>query len=104
MINDIIPRDWLHRKGTPEDFEREELERKAAVFNIPFEKLAQKLGSKPFGLLTDKWHEFIKTLEPDDELWLFSSPDETFAKRLGCKGFAIVRGGVVRDTFVTLRI
>jgi hypothetical protein len=31
----IIPNDWFRHKGTPEDFEQEELQRKAMAFNVP---------------------------------------------------------------------
>jgi hypothetical protein len=97
-----IPRDWLRQKRTPQEFERAQLERTAAAFKLPFEKVVQKCGAQPFGEMTDVWHSFVSQLEPNDELWLFSSPDEMFAKTLGCLGYAIVSDGAIRDTLVTL--
>jgi hypothetical protein len=97
-----IPHDWLRQKGTPEEFERARLERSAAAFNLPFERVAQKFASRPFGTLTEAWRSFIGRMEPGDELWSFSSPDGSFAKKLGCQGFAIVRGSAIRDTLITL--
>lgn len=97
-----IPRHWLQRKGTPEEFELAELQQKATAFGIPLDKILQKLGSKPFGLLTERWRDFIDKLEPDDELWSFSSPDSTFAKKCGSRGYVIIREGVFRDMFITL--
>jgi hypothetical protein len=98
-----IPREWLRRTATPEDFERASLERKAAAFDLPFEKVAENFGARPFGALTDQWQNLVKQLTEEDELWFFSSPDDTFAKKLGCQGYAIVRHGVVRKTLFTLR-
>jgi hypothetical protein len=98
-----IPKDWLRRRGTPDEFEREALERKAQAFNVPLAKVVQKFGKRPFGGLTEKWRVFTEQLSEEDELWFFSSPDHTFAAKLGCMGYAIVRAGIIRDTMVTLR-
>jgi hypothetical protein len=98
-----IPHQWLQRAGTPEEFERARLERTAASFNLPFEKVAQKFAERPFGEMTDAWRRFVHQLGERDELWFFSSPDDTFAKKLGCQGYAIVREGIIRDTLITLR-
>jgi hypothetical protein len=102
MITDI-PRDWLRQKGTAQEFEQARLEQMAAAFKLPCEKIVQKFGTKPFGEMTDSWHSFISRMEPEDELWFFSSPNETFVKKLGCQGYAIVRDGAICDTFVSLR-
>jgi hypothetical protein len=98
-----IPHQWLRQAGTPEQFERVRLERAAAAFNLPLEKVAQKFADRPFGEMTKAWRTLLQQLGEGDELWFFSSPDDTFAKKLGCQGYAIVRDGVIRDTLVTLR-
>jgi len=97
-----IPYQWLRRAGTPAEFERARLERTAAAFNLPYEKVAQIFSDRPFGEMTDAWRRFVEQLENGDELWFFSSPDDTFAKKLGCHGYAIVRDGLIRDTHITL--
>ena len=97
-----IPPEWLGRKGTPEEFERAELERKTVAFNLQYEKVFAKLGARPFGHMTDSWRKFVRGMEPDDELWSFGSPSEMFAKKLGCAGYAIVRAGTIRDTLIML--
>lgn len=79
------------------------MERAATAFNVPFEKIAQRFGQRPFGEMTEKWQGFVQQLGEGDELWLFSSPDDTFAKKLGCQGYAIVRKGSIHDTLITLR-
>lgn len=98
-----IPIRWLRQKGTVAEFERAELQRKAAAFNLPFEKVAQKFGARPFANMTDGWRKFVGEQQEQDELWSFSSPEETFVKKLGCSGYALVRDGVIVSTFVTLR-
>jgi hypothetical protein len=45
----------------------------------------------------------VQQLGDGHELWLFSSPDDMFAKKLGSMGYAIVRDGEIRDTLVLLR-
>ena len=98
-----IPHQRLRRTGTPEEFERAQLERTAAAFNFPFEKVAQRFGARPFGEMIDGWRAFVRQLGEMDELWFFTSPDDTFPKRLGCQGYAIVRDGIIRETLITLR-
>jgi hypothetical protein len=102
LAMDILQK-WLQRSGTPEEFESAALERKAAAFNLPVEKVKQKFGDRPFGMMTDKWREFVLQLREEDELWFFCSPPDTFQKKLGCQGFAILREGNIRATLVTLR-
>src|ERR1044071_5476349 len=92
-----IPHEWLRHSGTPEEFERARLERTAAAFNLPFEQVTQKFGARPFGAMTDQWRDFVKNIGEKDELWFFSSPDDSFAKKLGCQGYAILRNGTIRE-------
>jgi hypothetical protein len=75
----------------------------ATAFNLPFDKVAKKFAGRPFGEMTLAWQQFLRELREGDELWLFSSPENTFAMKLGCQGYAIVRGGVILHTLVTLR-
>lgn len=97
-----IPRDWLRQKGTPEEFEQARLQKTATAFNIPLEKVLQRFNGEPFGEITEAWRTFVRQLGPNDELWLFSSPDDMFPKKLGCQGYVIVRDGIIRDTLITL--
>src|SRR5262245_16640216 len=97
-----IPLNWLRDVGTPEEFERTQLESMATGFHLPYEKVVEKFGARPFGTKTEEWREFVKDLSDGDQLWSFSSPEHTFAKKLGCAGFAIVREGAVRKILITL--
>ena len=78
------------------------MERMATGFNLPFEKVAEKFGSRPFGRQTDEWHKFVEKLGENDELWYFNSGGDSWAKKLGRAGYAIVRNGVIRETFRTI--
>jgi hypothetical protein len=97
-----VPSTWLRYSTTPDQAERSRLERMATTFNITFEKVAEKFGSRPFGPGTDKWREFVKKLGEGDELWWFDSGGDSWAKKMGCAGYAIVRNGVIRETLVVL--
>ena len=97
-----IPQKWLRHSTTPAEAERLQLERTATAFNLPMEKVIEKFGARPFGAATARWRDFIKQLREKDELWFFSSPDESFAMKLGCLGYAIVRNGVICETFIAL--
>ncbi len=103
MPPDPIPRSWLQRSGSAEEFERAELERKAKAFHLPFDKVADRFASRPFGNLTDRWRQFVSHKQEGEEIWSFSSPPESFSRMGGCAGFAIVSGEVIREVFVTLR-
>lgn len=43
----------------------------------------------------------VQRMQPDDELWEFSSPPESWAKLHGRKGFAVVRAGEIVDALIT---
>jgi hypothetical protein len=48
----------------------------------------------PGDLLDEQWLEFKEQFRPDDELWYFRSPPETwneFFPRCGIEGYALVR-------------
>ncbi len=79
-----IPNEWLQRQASVEDFELEALQRKSDSFSIPLAKVESRFGDQPFGHMTEAWKKFTSVLEPDDQLWFFSSPAESFAKKLGC--------------------
>jgi len=98
-----IKNEWLVRHKTPEEFEREALERKASSFNISLKKVVQQLGERPFGNMTEKWNEFIARMQNGDEFWFFNTPRQTFVKGMGCNGYAILRNGEVVETPAMLR-
>ena len=52
----------------------------------------------PFSIATYDWPDLKKEMITGDELWLYSSPDETWGHLGGRYGVCIVRDGeIVRD-------
>jgi len=62
-----VPRAWLRKSGTPEEFERAQLERTATAFNLPLEKVIEKFRDRPFGRMTHRWRQFVRQLGEGDE-------------------------------------
>ena len=50
-----------------------------------------------------KWLPFIADLMPDDEVWRFHSPPETWAKFCGCAGYVVIRDGQIIRSLTTMR-
>ncbi|WP_309382961.1 hypothetical protein [Cerasicoccus frondis] len=98
----LIPSSWLQHQGSIASFEEAELQSKADAFKLPIAKVRTKFQERPFGQVTAAWKSFTSQLEEGDELWSFSSPPENFAKKCGCRGFAIIRDGKVIKYFSTL--
>ncbi|MEZ6114952.1 MAG: hypothetical protein R3C28_00015 [Pirellulaceae bacterium] len=63
-----------------------------------------KLGPTPvpFGFGNKKWRELKAQMQDGDRLREFKSPPETWARMAGRQGIALVRGGKVVDSIVTL--
>jgi hypothetical protein len=49
-----------------------------------------------------RWEPFIAHRQPGDELWRFHSPPPSWANKMGCSGYAIVRDGAIVEAFVTV--
>jgi hypothetical protein len=49
------------------------------------------------------WKDFRAKYRDGDELWYFRSPAETWPRKCGAAGVAIMRGGQVAAHFVALR-
>jgi hypothetical protein len=50
-----------------------------------------------------KWLPFIADLLPDDEVWRFHSPPETWANLCGRAGYVVIRDGQIIRTLTTMR-
>jgi hypothetical protein len=90
-LRDVIPRAWLERRTTVEEAERKNL------------VTDTRLGSKPvpFGFMNEKWVRFKGELRDGDELWEFSSSDDSWRHLAGRAGICIVRKGRIIDSIVT---
>jgi len=51
----------------------------------------------------ERWKEFIRNMQPNDELWYYKSPKETWENLSGCAGYAIVRSGKIVSHLNTVR-
>jgi hypothetical protein len=50
-----------------------------------------------------EWLPFIADLMPDDEVWRFRSPAETWADFCGCAGYVVIRDGQIIRSLTTMR-
>jgi len=75
---------WLQRKATIEELEAEHL-----------------VNGIPFGFCNSEWNDLKSKIQAGDELWTFSSPPEDWDRLMGMEGIALVRGGVIVESFIT---
>jgi hypothetical protein len=55
----------------------------------------------PFGFVNDKWRALVAEMQDGDELWAFSSSQESWARFGGRAGIALIRHGEVVRSLVT---
>ena len=62
-----------------------------------------ELGPSPvaFGFLNGRWRALVSKMQDADELWTFSSSDESWVHLGGRAGIALVRRGEIVDSIVT---
>lgn len=48
-----------------------------------------------------RWLQWCNSIQPNDELWYFKSPLETWQRGTGRAGYYILRNGAVVDVIVT---
>jgi hypothetical protein len=84
-------KDWLKRKLTIGQAEAENM-----IAN-------ERLGPKPvpFGFCNQDWRRLLAQMQPEDELWEFSSSAESWRHLCGRAGIALVRGGEVVASIIT---
>lgn len=75
---------WLRRKASVEEFEVEHL-----------------VNGIPFGFCNPEWEALKAKLQPGDEIWYFSSPQEDWERMMGWEGIALVRDAEIVDFFIT---
>jgi hypothetical protein len=91
----VIPTTWLIKKITVAEAEAEHP-------GVRDERLkrAPELG-RPFGALNAAWEALKADIQPNDELWTFSSPPRTWEDLAGRAGVALVRDGKAIKVIVT---
>jgi hypothetical protein len=92
----IIPAAWLIKKISVAEAEAEHPgTRDERAKQYP--ELA-----RPFGALNAKWEALKADMQPNDELWTFSSPPRTWEDLAGRAGVALVRDGIAIKIIVTM--
>lgn len=93
----MFPAGWFSRKTTVEEAE-------AAHPGVQDERTKRfPEAAKPFGFQHAEWEALKAEMKPDDELWTFASPPDSWKKLAGSAGVALVRDGKVIGSIVTLR-
>lgn len=84
-------KDWLKRKLTVEQAEAEHM--------VEDEQLGQT--PVPFGFCNKAWRDLLAKMQPQDELWEFSSSDHSWQHLAGRGGISLVRRGKIIASLVT---
>jgi hypothetical protein len=86
-----MKKEWLQEQTTVEDAEREHL--------VTDERLGP--NPVPFGFVNSLWLSFKEQIRRDDQIWKFSSPDQSWEHLAGREGLCLVRDGEVVTSIVT---
>jgi len=109
--------DWLSRRRPRPDFERlialcdidansqprlqvpkEWLRRRISVASV----VASFERERPVARWLGEWQRLVGDMQPTDELWEFSSPQDSWDALAGRAGYVVVRDGGVVNSIVTL--
>jgi hypothetical protein len=85
QTRDVLPKDWL-----------------VETTSIQQAEAAHTRGDIPFGRQNEEWERLEAALEAADELWTFCSPAESWEHHAGRMGVAVVRGGRIVMSLVTI--
>lgn len=94
---ETVPKEWLTGK----------LEVKEIVEKESVQQRWERLQNPQSNVKIAVSLEFVKSMfgssmEENDEIWKFSSPPDSWQLLCGRSGYALVRNGVVIDTFITM--
>jgi hypothetical protein len=79
-----MTKDFLRRKATVPEWEAEHL-----------------VEGVPFGYCNHQWEALKAKMEPGDEVWFWSTDQESWERLMGWEGMALVRHGEIIDFFLT---
>jgi len=92
-----IPKEWLDKRVSIEEAE-------AANPGISDDRVQRfPDAAKPFGFEHHAWEEFKVVMQPDDQLWTFASPLDSWKNLAGRAGIALVRNGTPVKVIITLK-
>jgi len=60
------------------------------------------IAPMPFGFNNNEWRELLAQMQDGDELWTFSTSDESWDNMAGRAGVSLVRRGKIIDSIVTM--
>ena len=98
-----MKREWLQKKLETTDYvtlASEEIRSSGIVDKAAERDLLDRLAKAPHWA---RWEEFIRVMQPGDELWYYTSPKETWENLCGCAGYAIVRNSKIVSYLNTVR-
>jgi hypothetical protein len=85
-------KDWLQKRLSVAEAE--------AAYAVKDDRLGP--APVPFGFQNNEWRALLAEMQDGDELWEFTSPQETWANLAGRAGIALVRRGEVVRSIVTV--
>ena len=92
----MFPADWLVEQVTVAQAE-------AANPGIRDERVERNPNAaKPFGFNNEKWEALKALMKPGDELWIFSTPAESWQNLAGRRGIVLLRDGKAIAEIVTM--
>ena len=84
--------EWLEKKITISEAEAENMVSDPRFGPSPV----------PFGFDNKEWRALVAKMQAADELWTFSSSNESWEHLCGRAGISLVRNGEIIDSIVTL--
>jgi hypothetical protein len=84
---------WLKRKLTVAEAEAEHM--------VTIEAEDKKPAEIPFGYCNQSWVELLAAMNEGDEIWSFSSSDNSWQHLAGREGVALLRNGQVVTAIIT---
>ena len=95
-MTDKIPTSWLDKKINVAEAE-------AANPGLHDERVARfPEAGRPFGFHNREWEALKSAMQPEDEVWTFASPADSWQHLAGRAGIALVRDGHPIKTLVTI--
>jgi hypothetical protein len=59
------------------------------------------INGVPFGGCSREWANLLAKMEPGDEIWSWSTDEESWQQMMGMEGMALVRGEEIVAFFLT---
>jgi len=106
LYDSDIPKQWLKRKISisQAELDRCGYSKDDSLLGFSIDYYGEKFfGRKPVPVRScdGRWIKLKKLLQADDELWVFSSDEESWRRFAGRAGICIVRHGEIVIGFVT---